>query len=86
MPAAVLAEAKRHGARLIELMPDNPGSYEIMSYVLMHDAEQSLEEARRLATTLSGGASIPSPPPAPPCQESTACGQHKADLVFWILF
>ncbi len=52
MPAAVLAEAKRHGARLIELMPDNPGSYEIMSYVLMHDVEQSLEEARRLATTL----------------------------------
>ncbi len=66
MPAAVLAEAKRHGARLIELMPDNPGSYEIMSYVLMHDAEQSLEEARRLATTLSGGCSKLPPPPYPP--------------------
>ena len=49
MPAAVLAEARRHAARLVELMPDNPGSYEIMSYVLMHDAEQSLEDARRLA-------------------------------------
>lgn len=46
MPAAVLAEARRHAARLVELMPDNPGSYEIMSYVLMHDAEQSLEDAR----------------------------------------
>jgi len=63
MPAAVLAEAKRHGARLIELMPDNPGSYEIMSYVLMHDAEQSLEEARRLATTLFGSR-ITLPPPS----------------------
>jgi len=52
MPPAVLAEAKRHAARLIELMPDNPGSYEIMSYVMMHDAEQSLEDARRLATTI----------------------------------
>ena len=64
MPPAVLAEARRHAARLIELMPDNPGSCEIMSYVLMHDAEQSLEDARRLATTFSTGAAH-SPPPAP---------------------
>ena len=68
MPPAVLAEARRHAARLIELMPDNPGSCEIMSYVLMHDAEQSLEDARRLATTFSAGAAHfpPQHPPPPP--------------------
>ena len=61
MPAAVLAEARRHAARLVELMPDNPGSYEIMSYVLMHDAEQSLEDARRFATPFLAAASHPPP-------------------------
>ncbi len=80
MPAAVLAEAKRHAARLIELMPDNPGSYEIMSYVLMHDAEQSLEEARRLATTLSGRCSkLPPPLLYPPA--SAPPRAHQKDLV-----
>jgi len=69
MPPAVLAEARRHAARLIELMPDNPGSCEIMSYVLMHDAEQSLEDARRLATTFSTGAAH-SPPPRPPAKST----------------
>ena len=63
MPPAFLAEARRHAARLIELMPDNPGSCEIMSYVLMHDAEQSLEDARRLATTFSAGAAHFPPQP-----------------------
>lgn len=47
MPPGILAEAKRHADRLVSLAPDNPASYEIKSYVLMHDAKLDFDEACR---------------------------------------